>query len=83
MTKRSAQPFPTAHLPLNDQTLGAAVSDGTLPAGATPRDASAWSIAVTPPPGAPYAQGQELVGMLLAERFEILELLGQGGMGAV
>ena len=70
-------------LPLNDQTLEGAVPSGTLSAGTTPRGTSAWSVAVTPPPGAPYPQGEELVGMLLAERYEILELLGQGGMGAV
>ena len=70
-------------LPLNDQTLGATDSGGSLPAKTTPRGASGWSVAVNPPPDAPYAQGEELVGMLLAERYEILELLGQGGMGAV
>jgi eukaryotic-like serine/threonine-protein kinase len=70
-------------LPLNDQTLDGNVPVGSLPAGTTPSGTSAWSIAVTPPPGAPYAQGEELVGTFLAERYEILELLGQGGMGAV
>src|SRR6202162_1990057 len=57
--------------------------DGTLNDVPTPRCTSAWSVAVTPSPSAPYAQGEELVGSLLAERYEILQLLGQGGMGAV
>src|ERR1700686_3400718 len=70
-------------LPIDDQILNATLADGTLNEGPTPRGTSAWSVAVTPTPGAPYAQGEELVGRLLAERYEILELLGQGGMGAV
>ena len=70
-------------LPLSDQTLGGTVSGGTPSPGTTPRGTANWSVVVTPPPGVPYAQGAELVGTKLAGRYEILELLGQGGMGAV
>src|SRR5579863_6412562 len=70
-------------LPLNDQTLGGTVSGGTPSSGTTPRGTANWSVVVTPPPGVPYAQGAELVGTKLAGRYEILQVLGQGGMGAV
>jgi len=70
-------------LPWNDPSLGTTLSGGTLPPGATPGSADAWSIAVTSPSGIPGAAGEPLVGTLLAERYEILEMLGQGGMGAV
>ena len=73
-------------LPTYDENLNATMAEGfdrTLNEGPTPRGTSAWSVAVTPSPSAPYGQGEELVGSLLAERYEILQLLGQGGMGAV
>src|SRR5260370_25565302 len=70
-------------LPLNDQTLDGTLPSNTPPAHTTPPGTSAWSVAVSPPPDAPYAQGEELVGTLLADRYGILALLGQRGMGAV
>src|ERR1700694_1197656 len=70
-------------LPIDDQILNATLADGTLNEGPTPRGTSAWSAAVTPCSGAPFAQGEEGVGTVLGERHEILELPGQGGMGAV
>src|SRR6202171_2678061 len=70
-------------LPWDAQAMCATVPGGTLPSATAPRATSAWSVAVTPALGEPYDQGEELIGMLLAERYEILELLGRGGMGAV
>src|ERR1700680_2255974 len=65
-------------LPLTDMTI-AGTSMGTAVVGT-----QAWSVAVTPRPSSEAAaKGQLEPGTLLAERFEILQLLGQGGMGAV
>jgi eukaryotic-like serine/threonine-protein kinase len=64
-------------MPPPGETLG-----GTL--GGTMGGTQAWSVAVTPRPSSEAAaKGQLEPGFLLAERFEILALLGQGGMGAV
>src|ERR1700683_2678121 len=70
-------------LPWSDPSLGATMAGGTLSPESTPRATYAWSIAVDPPPEAASGQGEELIGTLLADRYEILTLLGQGGMGAV
>jgi eukaryotic-like serine/threonine-protein kinase len=65
-------------LPLADQTISPTAM-GTAVSGT-----QAWSVAVTPRPSSEAAaKGQLEPGTLLAERFEILQLLGQGGMGAV
>jgi eukaryotic-like serine/threonine-protein kinase len=80
-------------LPFTDQTLGGTSvggtsfggrsSDATSMGNSIPGGTAAWSVAVTPPASASASQGEQLVGTLLAERYEIIALLGQGGMGAV
>src|SRR2546425_4203842 len=59
------------------------LSDATIP----PTEygqAAGWSAAVTlRPPSEAAAKGQVEPGSVLGERYEILQLLGQGGMGAV
>src|SRR5580704_12291299 len=72
-------------LPLADMTMpphGGETLGGTM--GGSMGGTQAWSVAVTPRPSSEAAaKGQLEPGFLLAERFEILALLGQGGMGAV
>lgn len=80
-------------LPFTDQTLGGTSAGGTSLGGSSsgatsmgnsiPGGTADWSVAVTPPARGSGAQGEQLVGTMLAERYEIIALLGQGGMGAV
>jgi tetratricopeptide (TPR) repeat protein len=78
--------------PFSEQTLAGTLAGGTPPApdstsnsaDVTFADAtSAWSIAVAPSSVAAAVPGEQLVGTTLANRYEIISLLGEGGMGAV
>lgn len=48
-----------------------------------PGAAEDWSVAGAPPAGVTASGGELKEGTILAGRYEILKLLGQGGMGAV
>jgi serine/threonine protein kinase/Tfp pilus assembly protein PilF len=67
-------------LPFADATI----SPTAMGSGSVIGRTEAWSVAVTPRPSSEAAsKGQLEPGTVLADRFEILQLLGQGGMGAV
>jgi tetratricopeptide (TPR) repeat protein/predicted Ser/Thr protein kinase/TolB-like protein len=78
--------------PFSDQTLAGTLAGGSAPTSNSPTDSAdqtiadstaAWSIAVTPSAVAAATPGEQLVGAKLADRYEIMSLLGEGGMGAV
>ena len=66
----------TCHTPLPVTSSQETLSEGGAP--------EAWSVAFIPQPAAMAVAGDDLEkGTVLAGRYEILQLLGRGGMGAV
>ena len=66
----------TCHTPLPVTSSQETLNEGGAP--------EAWSVAFTPQPAAMAVAGDDLEkGTVLAGRYEILQLLGRGGMGAV
>ena len=73
-------------LPLTDQTLTITPSPASVDAPGSDRTMdvmSGWSAPAVPAAGTPAASSTLEIGRVLGKRYEILQLLGEGGMGAV